>query len=206
MAATVLFTDIVDSTRHAVEMGDERWHRLLLEHNQVVRAALRKYEGREIKTLGDGFLSLFSTPGRGVRCADQIVTAVRSLGLEVRAGVHTGEVELMELGDIGGITVHVAARVGAHAGAGEVLVTGTVRDLLAGESLRFQPRGAPRLKGLPERTHLYALAGRQATPELAGARLTRRVDRLTIRALDALATARRTLEQRPFRPRSSADS
>jgi class 3 adenylate cyclase len=191
--ATVLFTDIVDSTRKAVELGDQAWRHLLSQHNELVRTILDRYRGREIKTLGDGFLSLFSTPGRGVRCAEDIIDEVRSLGLEVRAGVHSGEVELVDLTDVAGLTVHVAARVGARAAPGEVLVTKTVVDLLAGDSLAFRPRGSPRMRGLPERIGLYALSGHRPMPDVAGARLHRLTDRLSIGALTSLAGARRSL-------------
>jgi class 3 adenylate cyclase len=193
MVATVLFTDIVDSTKRAVELGDHEWRSLLLRHNSLVRSVLERHQGREIKTLGDGFLSLFSTPGRGVRCAQEIVEAMPSIGLEVRAGLHSGEVELMELTDVGGITVHVAARVGARAGPGEVLVTKTVKDLLAGDPLGFRSRGAPRLKGLPDRMDLFALEGDRPTPDTAGERLDRLADRLAIGALRSMAQARRSV-------------
>jgi pimeloyl-ACP methyl ester carboxylesterase len=203
MVATVLFTDIVDSTRRAVEMGDRDWRRLLLSHNDLVRGIFERYQGREIKALGDGFLCLFSTPGRGVRCAEEIVDAVRALGLEVRAGVHTGRVELIDMADVAGITVHVAARVGARAGAGEVLVTKAVTDLLVGDSLAFRSRGTPHLKGLPDRVGVFALTGHRPTPDVAGARLERAGDRITLGALASVAKVRRSLNRlvTPLTPR-----
>jgi class 3 adenylate cyclase len=147
--ATVLFTDIVDSTRKAVELGARRWRELLEQHNQIIRDELSRYRGREIKTLGDGFLATFDGPARAVRCASAIAEAVRALGLEVRCGVHTGEIE-MNGEDIGGIAVHIAARIAALAEGGQVLVSRTVRDLVAGSNLRLEDRGACTLKGLSE--------------------------------------------------------
>ncbi len=154
--ATVLFTDIVGSTDRAVELGDRRWARLLAGHNAMVRAQLERFGGREVDTAGDGFFASFDTPGAAVRCAGAIVDAVRLLGLEIRSGVHAGECQLVE-GKIAGIAVHTGARLMRHAGAGEVLVSGTVRDLVAGSGLRFDCRGAVRLKGLPEDVRLFAL-------------------------------------------------
>ena len=160
--ATVLFTDIVDSTRKAVELGDRRWRGLLEQHDQIIRDELSRYRGREIKTLGDGFLATFDGPARAVRCAAAIAEAVRALGLEVRCGVHTGEIE-MNGEDIGGIAVHIAARIAVLAKGGQVLVSRTVRDLVAGSNLRLENRGACILKGLSESTTLFALAPNEKT-------------------------------------------
>ncbi|HEV3014421.1 MAG TPA: adenylate/guanylate cyclase domain-containing protein, partial [Actinomycetota bacterium] len=138
--ATVLFTDIVDSTRLAVELGDRRWHRLLVEHQEVVRQQLARYRGREVATTGDGFLATFDGPARAIRAADAIRARLRDLELEVRVGLHTGECELM--GDnIGGIAVHIAARVLGTAGAGEIVCSRTVKDLVAGSGYAFADRG-----------------------------------------------------------------
>ena len=137
----MLFTDIVDSTRRAVALGDRRWRSLLEQHDGIVRQELARYRGREIKTLGDGFLATFDGPARAVRCALSIAEAVRSIGLEVRSGVHTGEIEVRGE-DIGGVAVHIAARIAATANTGEVLVSSTVRDLVAGSNLSFCERGA----------------------------------------------------------------
>ena len=154
--ATVLFTDIVDSTKRAVELGDRRWRILLEQHDGIVRQELGRYRGREIKTLGDGFLATFDGPARAVRCALSIAGAVRSIGLEVRSGVHTGEVEVRGE-DIGGVAVHIAARIAAMANTGEVLVSSTVRDLVAGSNLSFCERGARALKGLLEPVRLFSV-------------------------------------------------
>lgn len=153
--ATVMFTDIVDSTRRAAELGDRQWRSLVEQHDAVVREQLVRFRGREIKNLGDGFLATFDGPARGVRCATTIAEAVRPLGIDVRAGLHTGEIELHGP-DIGGIAVNIAARVAAAAGPGMALVSSTVRDLVAGSGLRFEDRGRHLLKGLPEDVHLYA--------------------------------------------------
>ena len=154
--ATVLFTDVVDSTKRAVELGDRRWRTLLQQHDGIVRQELGRYRGREIKTLGDGFLATFDGPARAVRCALSIAGAVRSIGLEVRSGVHTGEVEVRGE-DIGGVAVHIAARIAAMATMGEVLVSSTVRDLVAGSNLSFCERGARALKGLLEPVRLFSV-------------------------------------------------
>jgi class 3 adenylate cyclase len=152
--ATVLFTDIVDSTRLAGELGDRRWRDLLEEHQKLVRDQLRRFEGREIKTTGDGFLAVFDGPTRAAECARAIADDMPSLGIEVRAGLHTGEVELMG-DDIGGIAVHVAARIAALAGAHTVLASRTVRDLTAGSGVRFDFAGSHALKGVPDEWDLY---------------------------------------------------
>jgi class 3 adenylate cyclase len=156
MLATVLFTDLVDSTRLATERGDRRWHRTLEQHNQVVRANLARFRGREVKTTGDGFLATFDGPARAIRAGHAIRAELRELGLEVRVGLHTGEVELVG-DDIGGIAVHIAARVMALAGPGEVLCSRTVKDLVAGAGFAFADRGTRRLKGVADRWQLYAV-------------------------------------------------
>jgi class 3 adenylate cyclase len=153
--STVLFTDIVGSARQAEAVGDRSWRSILEAHHTAVRSQLERYRGREVKTTGDGFLALFDGPARAVHCAREIVNAVRPLDLEVRAGVHTGEVELMG-DDVGGIAVHIAARVAAHARAGEVLASSTVKDLVAGAGLKFVEQGPTELKGLREPMRLFS--------------------------------------------------
>jgi len=155
--ATVLFTDIVDSTRRAAEMGDRDWHALLDAHDAVVRAQLARFRGREVNTSGDGFLAMFDGPQRAIRCAMAIRDAVQALGIEVRAGLHTGECEIRG-DDIGGIAVHIGARVSALAGPNEVLVSSTLRDLVIGSGLEFEDRGTHELKGVPGEWHLFAVA------------------------------------------------
>ncbi len=155
--ATVMFTDIVDSTTRAAQLGDRRWRDLAEAHDRVVRSLLRRHRGREVKTLGDGFLATFDGPGRAIRCASEVRDAVRSVGLEVRAGLHTGEVELNGE-DISGIAVNIGARVGAKAQAGEVLVSQTVKDLVAGSGLDFEDRGEHELKGVPGPWRLWSVA------------------------------------------------
>jgi pimeloyl-ACP methyl ester carboxylesterase len=155
--ATVLFTDIVQSSERAVELGDLRWRRLLERHHSVVRRELDRFRGREIDTAGDGFLSTFDGPARAIRCARAIAAGVRELGLEIRAGLHTGECEL--IGErIAGVAVHTGARVAAKARPGEVLVSSTVRDLVAGSGIEFADRGTHELKGVPGEWRLYAVA------------------------------------------------
>ena len=155
--ATVLFTDIVDSTRRAAEMGDRDWRALLDAHDAVVRSQLARFRGREVNTSGDGFLAMFDGPQRAIRCAMAIRNAVQSLGIQVRAGLHTGECEVRG-NDIGGIGVHIGARVSAQAGPNEVLVSSTLRDLVIGSGLEFEERGAHELKGVPGEWHLFAVA------------------------------------------------
>ncbi len=154
--ATVLFTDIVGSTQRAAELGDEPWLELLHSHDALVRRQLERFQGREVNTMGDGFVATFDGPARAIRCATAIRDAVRALGLEVRAGLHTGEVELSD-GDVAGIAVHLAARVAAAAEAGEVLVSRTVVDLVAGSGLTFARRGEHTLKGVPGEWELFAV-------------------------------------------------
>jgi class 3 adenylate cyclase/pimeloyl-ACP methyl ester carboxylesterase len=153
--ATVLFTDIVDSTRSAAELGDQTWRRLLDSHDQIAKRAIDKHRGTLIKNTGDGILATFDGPGRAVRCALAFEAAAKQLGLSLRAGLHTGEVELREH-DIGGIAVHAAARVMAQCGPSEVLVSRVVTELVAGAGLRFSERGSHELKGLPGRWDLFA--------------------------------------------------
>ena len=155
--ATVLFTDIVDSTRRAAEMGDRDWHALLDAHDAVVRSQLTRFRGREVNTSGDGFLAMFDGPQRAIRCAMAIRDVVQALGIEVRAGLHTGECEVRG-DDIGGIAVHIGARVSALAGPNDVLVSRTLRDLVIGSGLEFEDRGAHQLKGVPGEWHLFAVA------------------------------------------------
>ena len=154
--ATVLFTDIVASTERARALGDRGWRELLERHNEIVRRDLERFRGREIDTAGDGFFATFDGPARAIRCGRAIVDDVRSAGLDVRAGLHTGEVELA--GDaVRGIAVHTGARVAAQAAAGEVLVSQTVKDLVAGSGIDFEDRGARELKGIPGEWRLYAV-------------------------------------------------
>jgi class 3 adenylate cyclase len=155
--ATVLYTDIVDSTVQAGQMGDRRWRQLLDRHDQVVRDALLAGAGREVKHAGDGFLASFDGPARAIRCADAIRQGVRALGIEVRAGLHAGEVERRG-DDIGGIAVHIGARVGSLAGPGEILVSRTVKDLVAGSGIRFTERGSHALKGIEDEWQIFAVA------------------------------------------------
>jgi class 3 adenylate cyclase len=154
--ATVMFTDIVGSTERAAELGDQRWRELLASHEALVRMQLERFRGREVQMLGDGVLATFDGPARGIRCARTICDEVRSLGIEVRAGLHTGECE-MRNGDIAGIAVHTGARVSAKASPGEVLVSSTVRDLVAGSGIEFQDRGVHRLKGVPGEWRLFSV-------------------------------------------------
>jgi class 3 adenylate cyclase len=156
MLATVLFTDIVDSTRTAVELGDKRWRDVLERHQRAVRDDLAHFNGREVKSTGDGFLATFDGPARAINCAQAILQSSEPLGISVRAGLHTGECEIMGE-DIGGIAVHIAARVSAHAGARELVVSRTVKDLVAGSGIEFSDRGTHTLKGVPDTWQLYAV-------------------------------------------------
>jgi class 3 adenylate cyclase len=153
--ATVLFTDVVDSTGRGAELGDTKWSELLAEHNRIVRAALARYRGKEVKTMGDGFLATFDAPARAIRCAQAIARSSGRAGVDVRAGIHTGECTIEPGGDISGLAVAIAARVSALAGPNEVLASGTVRDLVAGSGLEFEDRGEHELKGVPGTWRLF---------------------------------------------------
>jgi class 3 adenylate cyclase len=154
--STVLFTDIVGSTAKAAELGDRGWRELLATHHERIRRELSRHRGREVDTAGDGFLATFDGPARAIRCACAATESVRDLGIEIRAGLHTGECEVVD-GKVGGIAVHIGARVAAEAGPGEVLVSSTVKDLVAGSGLSFADRGAAQLKGVPGDWRLYAV-------------------------------------------------
>jgi class 3 adenylate cyclase len=154
--ATVLFTDIVDSTSTAAELGDQRWREVLERHQRAVRETLDRFNGREVKSTGDGFLATFDGPARAIRCARAILESSETSGIRVRAGLHTGECEAMGE-DIGGIAVHIAARVSARAEPQELLVSRTVKDLVAGSGLQFTDRGVHTLKGVPDTWQLYAV-------------------------------------------------
>ncbi len=155
--ATVLFTDIVDSTRRAAEAGDRRWRELLDAHDEIALDEVERFRGRRVKTLGDGMLAVFEGPARGVHCAEAVRDATAELGVNIRAGLHVGECELRG-DDIGGLAVHIGARIAGLAEPGEILVSRTVRDLVAGSGLRFADRGEHELKGVPERWPLYAVS------------------------------------------------
>jgi class 3 adenylate cyclase len=153
--ATLLFTDIVDSTQHMARLGDSGWRQLIEGHHELVRRELSRARGQEVDTAGDGFFAAFDGPARAVRCAQAITQEVRGLGIDVRSGLHTGECEVVD-GKVTGIAVHTGARVAAHAGPGEVLVSSTVKDLVAGSGLEFEDRGVHELKGIPGEWRLYA--------------------------------------------------
>lgn len=154
--ATVLFTDIVESTARAADLGDQGWREVLAEHDRIVEMELQRFRGRRVKATGDGYLATFDGPARGIRCAGAIRDRVRARDLEIRAGLHTGEIELMGE-DVGGIAVHLAARVMGEAAPGEVLVSSTVKDLVAGSGIEFEDRGTPDLKGVPGEWRLFAV-------------------------------------------------
>jgi class 3 adenylate cyclase len=154
--ATVLFTDLVGSTEHVARLGDRRWKELLTSHDRVVGREIERHRGRRIKSTGDGVLAIFDGPGRALRCACAVRDAVRSFNIETRAGVHTGEIELRG-DDVAGMAVHIGARVAALAGPGEVLVSGTVRDLVVGSGIEFEDRGEHQLKGVPGSWKLFAV-------------------------------------------------
>jgi class 3 adenylate cyclase len=151
--ATVLFSDIVSSTEHAARMGDRDWHEALDRHDVMAQRIIESHGGRVVKSTGDGLLATFDGPARGVHCATELTSAARGLNLAIRAGLHTGEIELRS-NDITGIAVHIAARVSAHASTGEVLVSRTVKDLVAGSGIAFDDRGLYELKGVPDRWQL----------------------------------------------------
>jgi DNA-binding NarL/FixJ family response regulator len=155
--ATVMFSDIVSSTERAAAIGDRRWRDLLDRHDELIRRELARHGGREVKATGDGFLALFDGPARAIRCAAAIRDLLRAEGVEVRIGLHSGEVELRG-DDVGGIAVHIGARVAGSAPPGEVVVSSTVKDLVAGSGIGFVDRGEHTLKGVPDRWRLYAVA------------------------------------------------
>ncbi len=159
--ATIMFTDIVDSTTTAVGLGDRAWRELVERHHTIVRGQLSRFRGDEVDTAGDGFFATFDGPARAVRCAQAIIDAVRPIGLEVRAGVHTGEVEAID-GKAGGVAVVIGARTGALAAASEILATSTVKELTAGSGLTFEDAGEHDLKGVPDAWHLYRVVGGRA--------------------------------------------
>jgi class 3 adenylate cyclase len=154
--STVLFTDIVGSTAKLAELGDPRWRELVEQHHALVRRELGRFRGREIGTAGDGFFASFDGPIRAIRCAHAITGAVRGIGLDVRAGVHTGECQVVDAGNLTGLAVNIGARIASRARPGEVLVSSTVKDLVAGSPLRFQERGIAELKGVPGKWQIYA--------------------------------------------------
>jgi class 3 adenylate cyclase len=192
--ATVLFTDIVDSTRRAAELGDMAWRELRERHDALTRTQLERFRGREVKQTGDGFLASFDGPARAIRCACEVRDEARELGLEMRAGIHTGECELTG-DDLAGLAVHVAARVAATAQPNEVFVSGTVRDLVMGSGVELVDRGVQELKGIPGEWRLFAVASaddqqppsEQLSPVPPG--LTDRVARLLARRAPGLARA-----------------
>jgi class 3 adenylate cyclase len=152
----VLFTDIVGSTAKAAALGDRGWRELLEAHHERVRRQLVRYRGRELDTAGDGFLASFDGPARAIRCACAIMDSVRQLGHDLRVGLHTGECEVLE-GKVGGIAVHIGARVAAEASPGEVLVSSTVKDLVAGSGIEFRERGTAQLRGVPGQWRIFAV-------------------------------------------------
>jgi class 3 adenylate cyclase len=160
--STIVFTDIVGSTSRAATLGDDRWRDLLDNHDTIVRHELQRFGGREVNTAGDGFVATFASPSAAIACADEIVDAVRVLGIEVRVGIHAGEVEVRGV-DVAGMAVHIGARVAALAGPSEVLVSSTVRDIVTGSRRTFADRGVHELKGVPEQWRLYALVRERAT-------------------------------------------
>ncbi len=159
--ATVLFTDIVDSTVTAASLGDRAWRGVLERHHAIVRGFLGRYRGTEIDTAGDGFFATFDGPARAVRCAEHIIDAVTTLGVDIRAGVHTGECQTID-GKVGGLGVLIGARVGSKAQASEILVSQTVKDLTAGSGLSFEDAGEHELKGVPDRWHLFRVVNEEA--------------------------------------------
>ncbi|HVC70331.1 MAG TPA: adenylate/guanylate cyclase domain-containing protein [Acidimicrobiales bacterium] len=156
--ATVMFTDIVRSTAHATRLGDHRWAQMLDRHDSIVASELERFRGRKVNPTGDGLLATFDGPARAIKCAMAICEAVRALGIEVRAGLHVGEVETRG-DDIGGIAVHIGQRVSSLAGTGEVLVSRTVTDFVAGSGITFDDRGEHELKGVPGTWRLFAVSG-----------------------------------------------
>ena len=163
--ATVLFTDIVGSTEHVAQMGDRAWRERLTEHHEMARQEIAHWRGREINTAGDGFLAVFDGPARAIRCALALHERLSHIGISIRAGLHTGEVTMSDE-DVSGMAVHIGARVAASAGAGETLVSGTVKDLVIGADLAFADRGATTLKGVPGEWRLYAASGRTTSTHI----------------------------------------
>jgi class 3 adenylate cyclase len=155
--ATVLFTDIVNSTQRAAAIGDMQWRSVLEAHFSLARSQLRRFRGREIKTLGDGILATFDGPARAVRCAQAIATGVQPLGIAIRAGLHTGEIEVRDDSDVSGIAVNIASRVSHLAGSSEVLVSSTVKDLVAGSGLTFHDLGPHAIKGIEDEFRIFAV-------------------------------------------------
>jgi class 3 adenylate cyclase len=155
---SVLFTDIVGSTERAASLGDQRWRSLLDRHDEMVREQLRIFRGREVNTTGDGFVASFDGPARAIRCGEDILNGTGALGIDLRMGLHTGECEVRGK-DLGGLAVHIAARVSSLASPGEVLVSGTVKDLVVGSGIEFNERGEHVLKGVPGTWRLYAVSG-----------------------------------------------
>jgi class 3 adenylate cyclase len=162
LLTTIVFTDIVGSTERAAALGDDRWHALLDNHDNVIRNELQRFRGREVNTVGDGFVAMFTSPSVAIDCADAIVDAVRPLGIEVRVGIHAGEVEVRG-DDIAGMAVHIGARVAALAGPSEVLVSSTVREIVTGSRRKFTERGEHDLKGVPGRWRVFTLVRENAT-------------------------------------------
>ena len=190
--ATILFTDIVSSTERAAELGDERWDALVERHDEVVRAQIENFGGRAIKTLGDGFLAVFEGPAKAIRAARAMGAAVRPLGIEIRAGIHTGECDRRGE-DLAGIAVNVAARIVAHAGAGEIVVSGTVKELVLGSGIEFTDRGTHTLKGVPDEWNLYAVSGDGRIDARPVSEVTPDVAALTPGPLDTLRRRDRML-------------
>jgi class 3 adenylate cyclase len=160
--STILFTDIVDATTRASELGDRAWREVLSKHHELIRSSLGHFRGKEVDTAGDGFFATFDGPARAIRCACEIRDGVRDVGLQVRVGLHTGECEVMD-DKVTGIAVHIGARVASLASAGEVLVSRTVKDLVAGSGIDFQDRGEQQLKGLPGEWQLFAVTNAEGT-------------------------------------------
>ncbi len=210
--ATVLFTDIAGSTERAAAVGDRQWRELLEHHHTLVRDQLVAYGGHEVKTMGDGFLATFDGPARAIRCGTAIAERSSSEGLEIRAGVHTGECELIGE-DVGGMAVHIGARVAAHAAPGEVLVSSAVKDLVVGSGIDFSDRGSHDLKGVPGEWRLLAVADHRPASTAAAApprddvapnaAMRRRGDRMMLRmarhAPSAMRLASRAVRRRAER-------
>jgi class 3 adenylate cyclase/pimeloyl-ACP methyl ester carboxylesterase len=186
LLATVLFTDIVGSTERAAALGDDAWRAVLQEHDDLVRRQLHTHEGREVKTMGDGFLAMFDRPAKAVRCATRIASDAAELGISIRAGLHTGECERRGA-DVTGLAVHIGARIGALAGPDEVLVSGTVRDLVLGSGIKFSDRGHHVLKGVPGEWPVFAVAGITSPTPL----IDNRNETLSVAERAVMATGRR---------------